>query len=188
MDLSRVEALVQRAQGGDRDAWSKLYGQLAPRVFGLCHYLLGSPEAAEDARNEVFLRVQRAMNTYNGTVPFPQWVLSIASHLCIDQLRRRRVERRLFDPSQSESVEAVAPSPSALSELLGKEQRQMVRTALESLPERYRLPLTLRYYNEMSYDEIAESLRLSRNNVATLIFRGKKELRRALERTPKEIL
>ena len=67
--------------------------------------------------------------------------------------------------------------------MLTAESRDQVRRAVAALPERYRLPLTLRYYNELSYDEIAATLELTRAYVATLIFRAKLELRRALGRS-----
>jgi RNA polymerase sigma-70 factor (ECF subfamily) len=63
---------------------------------------------------------------------------------------------------------------------MSKEERAQVRNAVASLPDKYRLPLTLRYYSELSYDEIAEQLELERNHVAALIFRAKQQLRRKL--------
>ncbi len=69
-----------------------------------------------------------------------------------------------------------------MQELLSAEARDGVRAAIEALPERYRLPLVLRYYNDLGYDDIAAALQLTRANVATLIFRAKKELRAALPR------
>lgn len=182
MDDSATSGLVLRAQAGDADAWATLYQQLRRRVFGLCRYLLGSVEAAEDATNEVFLKAQRAMSSYDSTIPFPRWLLSVAGHHCIDQLRRRRVEQRLFAREQLEAPDLPAPGPSALGTLLSAERAGQVRRAVEALPEHYRLPLVLRFYNDLSYDEIAVELGLKRNNVATLLFRAKKELRRALER------
>jgi RNA polymerase sigma-70 factor (ECF subfamily) len=177
-----LEPVVRRARGGDADAFGELYRQFYPRVLGLCRHLLGSREAAEDAAGEVFIRVQRAMKTFDSALPFPRWLLSIASHHCIDQLRRRRVEQRLFKPEELETHEPASLSASPLQDLVAAERRDAVRDAVETLPERYRMPLVLRYYSEMSYEQIAGALGLNRNHVATLIFRGKQELRRVLER------
>ena len=177
-----LEPVVRRARQGDAEAFGELYHQFYPRVLGLCRHLLGSREAAEDAAAEVFIRVQRAMKTFDSALPFPRWLLSIASHHCIDQLRRRRVEHRLFDPTEVETHDPASLSASPLQDLVAAERRDAVRGAVESLPERYRMPLVLRYYSEMSYDQIAGALGLNRNHVATLIFRAKQELRRVLER------
>jgi len=177
-----LEPVVRRARKGDADAFGELYHQFYPRVLGLCRHLLGSREAAEDATGEVFIRVQRAMKTFDSALPFPRWLLSIASHHCIDQLRRRRVEHRLFDPSEVETHDPASLSASPLQDLVAAERRDAVRSGVEALPERYRMPLVLRYYSEMSYEQIAGALGLNRNHVATLIFRAKQELRRTLER------
>jgi RNA polymerase sigma-70 factor (ECF subfamily) len=182
MDEATLSAVLGRAGAGDRDALSELFRQFQPRVLGLCRYLLGSREDAEDAASEVFVRLQESMKTYDATLPFPKWLMSVASHHCVDRLRRRRVEQRIFDPADEKALEAVAHRPSPLQEALSAEERNAVRAAIEALPERSRLPLVLRYYNELTYDEIAEALNLSRANVATLIFRAKQELRTTLIR------
>lgn len=188
MDEATLEAVLRRARAGEGDAFAALYEVFSRRVFGLCRHLLGSPEAAEDATHEVFLRAQRAMTSYDISLPFPRWLLSIASHYCVDLLRRRRLERHLFEPEATEAQEPPAPSPSPLAVVLEGEARAVVRTALEALPDRYRMPLVLRYYNELSYEQIAATLGLSRNHVATLIFRGKQELRRALKPSARELV
>ncbi len=181
-----LDEVIRQAQAGDEAALAALYRQFRPRVFGLCRYLLAVREDAEDAASEVFLKAQRAMGTYDSTFPFDRWLLSIASHHCLDLLRRRRTERRLFDPAEIETHDISEPRPSALGELLTAEEGSRVRAGVAALPDKYRLPLTLRYYNDLSYDEIAAELGLSRTHVATLIFRGKKELRRILARSRKE--
>lgn len=186
MDDAKLAELVQRARRGDSAAFAEIYRGLARRVFGLCRHLLGSTEAAEDATSEVFLRVQRAMSSYDTAIPFPRWLLSVASHCCVDRLRRRRVEGRLFAAEDAAPFAADESLGSPLTQLLVEEERQAVRTAIARLSERFRVPLVLRYYNDMSYEEIAAALGSNRNSVATLIFRAKKELRRALARTQRE--
>jgi RNA polymerase sigma-70 factor (ECF subfamily) len=183
MEESELLAVVHRARQGDAEAFADLYQRFARRVFGLCRHMLGSTQAAEDAVSEVFLRLQRSMQSYDASLPFPRWLLSVASHYCVDLLRRRRVERRLFATDEAamegEDQEA-AKSPSPLSEALAMERQERLRTAIARLPDRYRTVLVMRYYGEMSYDEIAAQLGLPRNHVATLILRGKQELRRIL--------
>lgn len=185
MDEATQEAVLRRARAGEAGAFGELYRSYSRRVFGLCRHLLGSAEAAEDATSEVFLRAQRAMKSYDSALPFPRWLLSIASHYCVDQLRRRRVETRLFAPEDEGALEPAGPT-SALAALISGEERATVRAAIQVLPDRYRLPLVLRYYSEMSYDQIASALSLSRNHVATLLFRAKQELRRSLAAAVKE--
>lgn len=183
MNSTPVVEAVERARRGDQAGLAELYAEFGRRVLGLCRQLLGSPEAAEDARSEVFLRLPRALERYDVSLPFDRWLLSVTSHHCLDVLRRRRLESRLFaadlDETDSASVGS-EPAPSPLAAVLSDEGRARVRAALLRLPERYRVSLALRYYGELGYDEIASQLGLTRNHVAILIFRGKQALRRLL--------
>jgi RNA polymerase sigma-70 factor (ECF subfamily) len=185
MEDGALEGVVQQARSGEPDAFAELYRLYASRVRGLCRYLLGSATAAEDATSEVFLRVQRAMNTYDPTIPFQRWLLSIASHYCIDQLRRGRLEQRLFQAEDPEASEPAAPGEaSPLRDVLAAEERERVRAAIEALAPKYRSVLALRYYLELDYNQIATELGLTRSHVAILLFRAKKELRRVMEHEP----
>lgn len=169
-----------KLQDGDRQAYGEVYREYHPRVLGLCRYLLGSHAEAEDASNEVFARLPVAVKTYHAGLPFSRWLASVASHYCIDLLRRRRSECRVLAPTDPEAPEPAAPDTSPLEDLLAQEERRRVRAAIARLPERYSVPLVLRYYHEMSYEEIAGRLGVSHENVKTLIFRAKEKLRKAL--------
>ena len=180
--MTEVAAAVERARDGDREGLAQLYQAFGRRVLGLCRHLLGSPVAAEDARSEVFARLPRAIGHYDAALPFDRWLLSVASHHCLDLLRRRRLESRLFVPEVEEAAALAADdsAPSPLGTLLAVEGQDRLRAALAGLPERYRIPLVLRYYGDLGYEEIATELGLTRNHVAILIFRGKQALRRLL--------
>jgi RNA polymerase sigma-70 factor (ECF subfamily) len=183
MDATEVAEAVERVRGGDRDGLAELYRTFGRRVLGLCRHLLGSPEAAEDARSEVFARLPCAIDRYDPALPFDRWLLSVTSHHCLDVLRRRRLESRLFLAELEEPDSGPAgsePGPSPLGAVLTEEGRERMRDALVRLPERYRVSLVLRYYGELRYEEIAAQLGVTRNHVATLIFRGKQALRRLL--------
>lgn len=186
MEPPKLEAVLPRARAGDTEAFANLYHAFRRRVVGLCRNLLGSPEEAEDAAQEVFLRAQRAMSSYNTALPFSRWLLGIAANHCVDLLRRRRVETRLFAAEEASSSDLPALTPSPLSAALTEEKRRAVRIAVDSLSERHRVPLTLRYYADLSYEEIGTVLGLPHGQVATLLFRAKKELRRILTSAGKE--
>jgi RNA polymerase sigma-70 factor (ECF subfamily) len=186
---ARLKGLAPLAAQGDPDAFGEIYGLLGRRVLGLCRHLLGSLESAEDATSEVFLKVHRAMRgeggTYNPEMAFVPWLMSVAGNHCIDLLRRRKLEGRIFAvPAAAEDAgprfEARSEAPSVEDALVASAERGAVRAAMAALPDHYRVPLTLRYFSDQSYDQIAAAMGLTRNHVATLIFRGKKELRSAL--------
>jgi len=178
LDLERV---LELARAHDADALAEIYRRYVRRVFGLCRYLLGSSAAAEDATSEVFLKLQQLTESYDGFVPFPNWLLRVAANQCIDALRRKKRGQQVFVEVDVETAaEPVSAGPSPLGVLISAEERAVVRKAVDRLPENYRFPLVLRYYSDLSYEEIAGQLGLHRNHVATLIFRAKRELRHTL--------
>jgi RNA polymerase sigma-70 factor (ECF subfamily) len=181
-----MNAPVEPKTPFDQD-FADIYKTHYRRVFSLCRYLLNSFDAAEDAAHEVFLRAQRKLATYDPSLPFSSWLSGIATNHCIDLLRRRTTEKRIFEVDGNDAANA-APSGSIspLGEMMAAERGHDVRNGLSQLAEKYRVPLVLAYYNEMSYDEIADTLGLGRNHVATLIFRGKQQLREKLRKSGKE--
>ena len=177
-----LESVIERARGHDAEAVAEIYRRYIRRVFGLCRYMLDSRESAEDATSEVFLKLQHSIETYDGSIPFHRWLLRVAGNQCIDLLRRRRRGRQVMVEVEDRAavIEVARSEPSPLSAVISTEERAQVRDAIARLPENYRMPLVLRYYSELSYDEIGQQLGIERNYVAALIFRAKKELRRKL--------
>src|ERR1700757_3533665 len=174
-----LESLIQRARGHDVEAMGEIYRRYVRRVFRLCRYMLNTREGAEDATSEVFLKLQRSIDGYDGSIPFPRWLLRVAGNQCIDALRRRQRGQRVFVEVEDGAavIEAASSEPSPLGAFIRSQEKAQVRDAIERLAENYRVPLVLRYYGELSYEEIAHELGLERNNVAALIFRAKQELR-----------
>jgi RNA polymerase sigma-70 factor (ECF subfamily) len=187
MEGPDLERVIERAQGHDAEALEEIYRLYVRRVFGLCRYMLDSRESAEDATSEVFLKLQRSIESYDRSVPFLRWLLRVTGNQCIDALRRRKRGRQVIVEVEEGAavIEAVSPEPSPLGAVLSAEERVQVRDAIARLPENYRVPLVLRYYGELSYDEIAQQLGLKRDYVAALLFRAKQELRRKLDHRSK---
>ena len=206
MDEAQLETVLREAQMGDAAAFGQVYREFSSRVFGLCRKMLGSEAAAEDATSEVFERAYQSLDSYDRARPFDRWILTIASRHCLNRLRRERLERSLFreetadapEPSAaastlgatSVSASPISASPLAASPLAAletKEQRRAIVNAIEALPENYRLPLVLKYYGDLSYDEIADQLGTTRNNVAVLLHRAKRELRNRVTESRAEL-
>lgn len=166
--------------------FAALYRSHYPRVFGLCRRLLGRTASAEDATQEVFVRAFRALDRYDASQPFAAWVLGIASNHCIDLVRRRTHGTKLFDDYQAEVTELESATRTALDSLVDAERAAEIRAAIAALPDKYRLPIVLAYYNESSYDEIAHALGTTRNHVGVLLLRAKQLLRRDLAASQEE--
>ena len=166
----------------DRDLFDRLYREFHPLVLVICRHVLGSFDQAEDAANDIFVRLLAALEAYDPAQPFRSWLSKVAGNYCIDLLRKRRSEQRVLRTVDPGAPEPAAPLSSPLHKLLGQEEAWVVRDALVALPEHYFVPLVMRYYSDLSYDEIAEALGTSRTRVAVLIFRAKQKVGRVLAR------
>ena len=166
-------------------AFDALYREHYRRVYGLCRRQLGQAADAEDATQEVFVRAYRSIGRYRPGDPFGPWIGAIASNYCIDVLRGRRRTADLFadgadvDPASDLEENGAAP-------LIRSQDADAINSAVEALPEQYRLPIVLAYYSDASYDEIADTLGITRNHVGVLLLRAKKKLREQLAVLPTE--
>ncbi len=176
----REDSALSRAALGDRAAFGELYEAHAGAVMLLCRRMLGGADQAEGASSEVFLRAWRGLAGYDRRRPFRAWLLSIAAHHCIDLLRLRQKEGRLEGSAEFEVEQAPAPGPTPLSAVLARERLDALLAALSALPDRYRAVLTLRYFAELGYEEIASMLGVSVEHVGVLLFRAKQRARSAL--------
>ena len=181
-DREALGAVLDRAALGDRGAFADLYTAHAEDVIRLCRRMLDSAEEAEDARNEVFLKAQQAFASYERSRPFRTWLLAVAGHHCVDRLRRRRTEGRLFDPAELDPDSGVSAGASPLAAALARERHGELLTALDALPARFRSALALRYFAELSYAEIAEVLGCTPQQVGVVLHRAKARVREALSR------
>lgn len=179
-NVAGLAEAIGRAREGDSDAWAELYRQFAPAVFRFCRRAMPSREDAEDATSEVFLKVRGKLDQYDASRPFNAWLYRVAANHCWDMLRRRRVRQDL-ETGEIETMPLEHPDPGQLERLMAERSAAHVRKGLEQLPSRTRMALTLRYYADMSYDEIAEALGVRRAFVGVLLLRARHQLRRVLE-------
>ena len=177
-----LERAIAQARDGDSEAWAQLYRQFAPAVFRFCRRAMPTREDAEVATSEVFAKLRGKLEQYDASRPFNAWLYRVAANHCWDLLRRRRVRQDL-ETGDIESMPLEHPDPGQLEWLLEQHSREQVRKALEQLPSRTRMALTLRYYSDMTYDEIAETLGVRRPFVGVLLLRARHQLRRTLEQS-----
>src|SRR5271166_3579877 len=112
-----LESVIERARGHDAEALAEIYRRYVRRVFGLCRYMLDSRESAEDVTSVVFLKLQRSIESYEGSIPFPRWLLRVTGNQCIDALRRRKRGQQVIVEVEDEAavIEALSSELSPLS-------------------------------------------------------------------------
>ena len=170
---------VIQAQQGSDEAFTRLVEEHQTHVYNLCYRMLGEPEAAEDAAQESFLRAYQNLQRYDRNRPFATWLLSIAAHYCIDRLRRRKLSVFSLDEENDEGVtfEIADPaSPNPEAESVKHEERDRLHILLKDLDATDRAAIVLRYWNDYSEIEIAESLNLTVSAVKSRLHRARRAL------------
>jgi len=170
---------IEQAQGGDQAAFANLVELYQRPVYNLAYRMLGSTQDAEDAAQETFLRAYVQLDTYQPERRFASWLLSIAAHYCIDQLRRRRFTWLPLDNLPFLdwlSGGEVEPEGATLQ----REERDQVRQLLTRLPANYRLVIVLRYWYDLSCQEIADVAGLTESAVKTRLYRAREMLAQGL--------
>jgi RNA polymerase sigma-70 factor (ECF subfamily) len=172
---------IARARQGDDAAFAQLVEAYQRPIFNICYRMLGDPAEAEDAAQETFIRIYTQLASYDPNRKFSSWALAIASHYCIDRLRRRRFGLVSWDdlppwrwlPDQEPEPEEVT---------LNNEAQQQVREILNTLPPDYRAAVVLRYWHELSYEEIAETLDSTVSAIKSRLFRAREMMAQAAAR------
>jgi RNA polymerase sigma-70 factor (ECF subfamily) len=170
---------IARAKAGDAQAWGQIYHDYAPAIFRFCRRALPTREDAEDATMEVFIKLRGKLNQYDSSRPFSGWLYKVAANHCWDTLRRRKI-RQDKETEDSDTLPLEHPDPSQLDRLIEQRSSAEVRKALACLGKRARMALVMRYYSDMSYDEIADELGVRRAFVGVVLLRARHELRNAL--------
>ena len=173
--------LVRRCLEGDAAAWDTLVQVYWRKVFNIAYKFVARFDEAEDLTQDIFVKLLKALDTYDRRASFETWLTRVSRNLCIDHYRRRRREEQKFtdevDPDDIQLDELVSRPDARLEH---RDQVAMVRRALARLPPAYREPVALRDIHELSYEEIAARLQLPEGTVKSRINRGRKELARHL--------
>lgn len=164
---------IASAQSGDLDAFERVVEAYQKPVYNLAYRMLGSRVEAEDAAQECFLRAYRALATYERDRKFGSWLLAIAAHYCVDRLRRRRFINVPWDGVGELTVGDVV-DPEA--DVIDRERADEISGALQRLPPEYRLVVVLRYWYDMGYEEIAETVGATVAAVKSRLHRGREAL------------
>jgi len=178
--VDQERAWISKARAGDREAFSKVVESYQVPVYNLAYRMLGNPTQAEDASQETFLRVYTRFDTYDPARKFSSWILSIASHYCIDQLRKRHETAVSMEEIEGERwIPGKLPGPELVT--MESQREAMIREFLDELPPHYRLIIVLRYWHEYSYREMAVITGSTESAVKSRLYRARRLLAEKFE-------
>ncbi|UFJ38881.1 sigma-70 family RNA polymerase sigma factor [Brevibacillus humidisoli] len=167
--------LVRRAQTGDHDALVELLRSIENSVYRSAFYILGNEQDALDASQEALIRIYQKIHLFQEKAKFSTWVQRIVSNICMDRFRSKK------DAISLDEHELVLPDKNNVEEaILLTSLSSDVQSAINKLPKQYRLVIVLRYLQDFSYQEIADTLELPLNTVKSYLFRARQQLQELL--------
>ena len=178
-----LETLIQGCLRGDQQAWDRIVQRYRRKVFNVAYKFVGRHEEAEDLTQDIFLKLYRSLNTFDRRANFQTWLISISRNLCIDHYRSVRKERETINRDMDASLlTPVSPDAGPIASLEQRDRVALLRHGLAGLAPALRTAVLMRDIQEMSYQEIADALRLPEGTVKSRINRGRTELARQLKR------
>lgn len=167
---------IKAAQAGDREALLTLLREIEPHVYRTAYYMLRNEQDALDASQEALVRIYTKINSYEEKALFKTWVQRIVTNICIDKFRRSK-------PSVSidEHEMVFRADHNVEDEVLSTYVAKDIQSAIDRLPEHHRTVVVLRYLQDFSYNEIAETLGLPINTVKSYLFRARHQLQGMLQ-------
>lgn len=176
---------VKRARAGDDESFTRLVETYQTAIYNLCYRMLGNADEAEESAQEAFLRAYTQLGSYDPTRSFKTWLFSIASHYCIDRLRKRRliwlsIEDENLPPHPALQEQTPGPEETTVR----REQTEAIQRVLAKLAPDDRAVIVMRYWHAMSYEEIAETTRATVSSVKSRLHRARGTLAEMMKPTP----
>ena len=180
-NVTEEEQWVAAARDGDTAAFGHLVEAYQNPVYNLAYRMLGNGPEAEDAAQEAFIRAYKYLDSYDPKRPFSTWLFSIASHYCIDQLRRRRIDWLPLREEIAEPVRLASASPNPEAVVTERDREAWIENLMETLSPTDRAAVTLHYWYDCSYSEIADVLDLTVSAVKSRLYRARRALAEQME-------
>ena len=166
--------IIESCRHGDREAFRALYEAYKDKVYSIALYFFhGDAAAASDATQQVFLKLITHIKSFRGDSEFSTWVHRMVVNTCLDGTRRRKSRER---SAETFDLARIGTPASQEEDLERRQVAGRVQAALSSLPAKLRMPVLLRYFEDLSYLEMAEALQCSAGTVASRLNKGHKIL------------
>jgi RNA polymerase sigma-70 factor (ECF subfamily) len=170
--------IIRSCRSGDRDAFRALYDAYKDRVYSISLYFFhGDRTAARDVTQEVFLKLMTSIAQFRGDAEFSTWLHRLVVNACMDTARRRKSDTAISERSRM----APGEPRSQETELARAQTAKSVRAAVAALPPKFRIAVLLRYFDDLSYEQMAKALHCSMGTVASRLSRGHKMLAERLK-------
>jgi RNA polymerase sigma factor (sigma-70 family) len=189
----RDYVLVQAAMKGDQKAFATLLDLYRESVYFMVMKMIKNPEDADDLTIEAFGKAFNNLASYQPTFTFSTWLFKIASNNCIDFIRKKRIKATSIDSSFVDDergiigIQVKAETMNPEQDFIHQQKVKMMRDVVEKLKPRYRILVEKRYFDELSYEEIATELNLPLGTVKAQLFRARDFLANMIEKTKETI-
>jgi RNA polymerase sigma factor (sigma-70 family) len=181
------QALVDRAKTGDPKAFSKLLKKYRKSVYYTLLKMVNNDEDADDLTQEAFAKAFAQLEKFDSKYAFSTWLFRIATNNCIDHIRKKKITTVSLDiPYHNEEGEDVAfdvrdPQLNPDEMMLRKQRKEYIIVAVEKLPTKLKRMVTLRYYRELSYEEVAEEMGMPVGTIKAQLFKARELLMQELK-------
>jgi RNA polymerase sigma-70 factor (ECF subfamily) len=185
------EQLVELAVSQDREAFGEIVRRWERKIFALCFGMLGREDEARDAAQETFISAYRNLSGFRGDAKVSSWLHRIAVNQCLTYKRRAKTRSEEFLDTEDGSEERVFIAPLQNSPARRAEQFErlkLVRTAVSSLPTDLRQIVVMKEFEEMTFQEISDTLEIPLSTVKSRLYTALRQLRMKLERSPIEVV
>jgi RNA polymerase sigma-70 factor (ECF subfamily) len=186
--VSEEGALIARAVDGEAEAWDVLVSRHRPTVLRTARHVLGDLEAAEDATQDVFVRVHSSLARFRGDADLGTWLYRVTLNVCRDRLRRLRRQPNEVDIERQAARPELSVEPRPDESVDRHRARDAVRQAVGRLPAEQRDAVLMRFMDDLPYDEIARISGVPPGTVASRVFRALERLGRDLEPRHLEVM
>jgi len=181
LELTDYE-VIQKCLAGQQEYFEVLVTKYKRLIFSVVYNMISDKEEVSDISQEVFLRIYKALDRYNPEYKFSTWAVRIATNLCLDIHRKKKVDSTPIEEIEDFSDGIDTPESSYIQ----KERSERIRKAIQSLPEKYRVPIILFHQNGLSYEEMTKVLGQPMTIIKNRLYRARLLLREALMPDRKE--